>query len=263
MITLSSFTPAETLLITEGTFPSLRQLLKVTFIDLFFKQVIKTESSVGDNKSSNSEKYILPGRNFYAYAPLPHEFVFIKVFEKYPNTHLLFRHVVELCYKNAGTKKKYLSLIKNSPSMQRLTKQTLLQKITGNFSFTNNAAIIKQKLNQELAKLERELPLLIEENKDEVVEIIKKIKGNLFLLVNIPFEKWDLIDKDILQQINNHSKDNKSYYGCGGGVGCSGCSTWNSFNDYSSSFDSGCGGSDGNSGGGGDSGCSGCGGGGD
>jgi len=259
MTTLSQFTPAETLLLSEGTFPTLRQLLKLTFIDLFFKQVIKTESSLGPefkDLETGQEKYVVPGMNYYTYSPLPHEMAFLQPFEKYPSTKLLFRHFVQLAYKNVGGKNRYIRLLCNSNAVQGYVTQHFFQKITGRCSLTPEGKTVQQKLNAELNELETTLPGLIENSKDEAIAILKKIKGNVFLLVNIPFDKWDAIDKELMMQVNGTVKtDRNTMAGCSGG-GCSGCSTWNSYSDYSNSFDSGCGGSDGNAGCGGTSGCS-------
>ncbi|MBC7875323.1 MAG: hypothetical protein H7Y01_15085 [Ferruginibacter sp.] len=167
-------------------------------------------------------------------------------------------------------KKKFLNLLCQSYLLEGLIKQTFFQKLSGNLTLTEPGKIIKQKLTSELNDLERTLPLLIERDKQEALEILKKIKGNIFLLANIPFEKWDAIDKELLAQINRKTKNEKENPGGCGGGGYAGCGTWNSYNEYSSSFDSGCGSKDGNSTSSGDSGCSsgdsgcsGCGGGGD
>jgi hypothetical protein len=276
MTSLYRFTPAEVLLLTEGSFPTLRQFLKLTFIDLFTKQVLKTEPSPGTELNSNGisiDKYILPGKNYHTYTPLPHEEGFVRVFEKYPTTKLLFRHIVQLAFKHALSKNRFVRQICKSPPLEGLVRQNLFQRLNGKVTITVEGEVVKQKLIGEMEHFEKILPILIDENKEEAIEIAKRLKGNLFLLVNIPFEKWDIIDKDLLVQVNKRPTDNKdNASGCGAtGCGGGGCGSWNSYDEYSSSFDSGCGASDGNSSGGGDSGggcsgdsgCSGCGGGGD
>ncbi|MBL7747765.1 MAG: hypothetical protein JNM19_10085 [Chitinophagaceae bacterium] len=263
MTTLSRFTPAEILLLTEGTFPTLRQFLKLTFIDLFTKQVLKTELPPSDElNNTRADKYVVPGKNYLTYAPLPHEEGFTRAFEKYPTTKLLFRHLVQLAYKHTITKTRFVRQVCKSPALQGLVQQNFFQRLGGKITITTEGESVKERLNKEMIQLEKTLPVLIEENREELLGIAKQLKGNLFLLVNIPFEKWDIIDKDLLTEVNKRTMDNRSNSsGCGGG--CSGgCGSWNSYNEYSSSFDSGCGSSDGNSSGcsSGDSGCSGCGG---
>jgi len=264
MTSLSRFTPAETLLLTEGTFPTLRQFLKLTFIDLFTKQVLKTELPGNDDLSNTrADKYVVPGKNYLTYAPLAHEEGFTRAFEKYPTTKLLFRHLVQLAYKHTITKTRFVRQVCKSPALDGLIRQNFFERLSGKITITPEGGVIKDKLNTEMTHLEKILPQLVEENRDEAIETVRRLKGNLFLLVNIPFEKWDIIDKDLLAQVNKKAIDNRSNSsGCG--AGCSGgCGSWDSYNEYSSSFDSGCGSSDGNSSGcssGVDSGCSGCGG---
>lgn len=268
MTNLSRFTPSETLLLTEGPFPTLRQFLKLTFIDLLAKQVIRTESSLGPalkDHSSNEDKYVVPGKNYYNYRSLPHEAMFIRVIEKYPNTKLLFRHMVQLSYKYAGSKNKYIRQLCKAPAMDGLVRQNFFQRLNGNVRLTPAGEQMKQQLLTELNELEETLPSLAQTDREAVTNIASRINGNIFLLASIPLTQWAFIDDQLLAQLNRSTLDKKEDVG-EFAAGCSGCGTWDSYNDYSTSFDSGCGGSTGDGGSGcsgGDSGCggSGCGGG--
>jgi hypothetical protein len=70
MKNLSKLSPAETLLLLEGKEVKLRDLLKVTLMDLFLKQVLQTTeiantSHTGSETFSNT--YIIRGNNFLVY----------------------------------------------------------------------------------------------------------------------------------------------------------------------------------------------------
>ncbi|MHB1278691.1 MAG: hypothetical protein ACYC1Q_09845, partial [Bacteroidia bacterium] len=73
---LSKFLPAETLLLLEDKNASIKELLKITFMDLLLKQVL--ELTTISKQASRREavryyKYVNRGKNFGKYTALKHE----------------------------------------------------------------------------------------------------------------------------------------------------------------------------------------------
>ena len=114
---------------------------------------------------------------------------------------------------------------------------------------TSKHVQLRRELQKEINHLEVQLPSIIQNDKEKALEILKEIKGNIFLLSTIEFDLLKQIDQTISTEMNRQT-DNS--------FGCSGCS-WSHFESYSESFDSICSGDTGSSDGG-CSGCSGCGG---
>ncbi len=278
---LSTYSPAEAQVLMHGQEARLKDLLKVTFMDLLLKQVLKTiivERQPNPKDAVATFKYVVVGRNFYTHQRLPHEEVFLSPFLADASAQILFQNLVKVGYQKAANSTYFQNQIIKSSAMQPLFYKDFFQRIFKNqsgYTQTHQGTIAYSQLKEEFTLLEETLPQLIQTDKEQALSICRKIKGNLFLLTTIDFELLKEIDTELLADLHTYSnqkpnRDSDLSGGCSGG-GYSGCSSaWNSFGDCSDSFDSSCGGDsgcggDGGSGCGGDSGgsgCSGCGGGG-
>lgn len=249
---LSQLTPAETLIILKDKDTRLKEVLKVTLMDLLLKQVLKIEEVYKHTGGTNEQRlyeYVETGKNFRFFNPLPHENVFLEIFQKNEVYRYLFRHVVKVGYENAKSYNYFHKLIRKSHNISDCFKENFIFDLIG-FSFkTSKHEPLKKELQKEINQLEIQLPKIIQNDKEKALEILKEIKGNIFLLSTIEFDLLKQIDQTISTEMNRQS-DNS--------FGCSGCS-WSYFESYSESFDSSCSG-DGGSSDGGCSGCSGCGG---
>jgi hypothetical protein len=248
MTHLSELTPAEIYIITNENVTH-QELLKLTFIDLLFKQVLKTfevKRQPHIRQAIRIYKYVGIGQNFKNYKAKNHEKYFLSTFEKDNTIEILFRNLVKIGYQSSRTVLDFKNELIKSPALKKCFKQNIFQKFYYGYSFTEYGIELKRKIENEIAKINTKIPDLKNIENQKAIELIKVIGGNIFLLGNIDYDLLDQIDKDLATEINKNNYVD-------GGSGCSGCS-W-SFDDYSSSFDSGC--SSGCSGCG--SGCSGCG----
>lgn len=256
MTYLSQLTPAEMLVLTKENVTQ-HELLKITFIDLLFKQVLKVsevERPTYKKEVVRIYKYIGVGNNYNTYNSLNHERVFLSAFNNDTSIQVLFRNLVKIGFQ----KSKKLSDLKNdiikTPTLKKCFSQNIFQRVFYGYRLTDFGKELKTKVKQEIQDLGNELSTINNIENQKAIELIKVIGANIFILINIDYDLLQQIDKDLGIEINeNHSID--------GGSSCSGCS-W-IFDDYSSNFDSGCGAHSGcgnHSGCGGDSGCGGCGG---
>ena len=247
---LAGLTPAEILILTKENV-SHQEILKITFIDLLFKKVLKTfeiERQPHISQKVRVYKYVEIGKNFGNYNSLNHERIFLSTFGSDNSIKILFRNLVKIGYQKSKTLSELKNDIIKTPNLKKCFSQNIFQKIFYSYSFTEYGTELKRKVEQEIKNLSNELSNVNSIENQKAIELIKVIGANIFLLINVDYELLQQIDKDLGIEINrNNSID--------GGSGCSGCGS--NFDDYSSSFDSGC---SSDSGSGGDSGCSGCGG---
>lgn len=247
MRNLSKYLPAETLLVLEGKDADIKELLKITFMDLLLKQVVEIITVPKQSSSSRATvrnyKYVVKGKNFYKYNPKQHELVYLSPYLKSNSIRILFQHLVRMGFQNASSESKYRRSVTHSPNITNHFSRSIMQSIFGGFSKTNEGNELALKINAEIAQLERELPHVINSDKEKALQILNTIGGNIFLLKNIDFTLLQQIDSEILAEMN------RTYTSNDGGSGCYGCSSW-------SSGCTGCSSSAGCSG----SGCSGCGG---
>ena len=243
---ISKFTPAETLLIRDGSQASAKDLLKCTFMDLLRKQVLTIQEvpRQPDNRdTATTQKYVSTGANFQGYAAFAHELPFVSAFHR--NTRLLFRNCVEIAYENTGSEKKLHRIILSTPALHEAFSRSWFQKLFGGFSHTDEGLSYQNTVRDELAELERELPVLLKSDKEKALERIRLIGGNVFLVPDL--------NLSLLQEFDEaFPKETASAYSDGG------CGSWESTSHHS---DGSCwGDSSGDSGCSGDGGCGGCGG---
>lgn len=242
---LSALSPAETLLVLRDKNASIKEILKVTFMDLLLKQVLRTFEAQGQPSKKDAVgiyKYVEAGKNFVTYKPLQHENIFLAPFKKSASVQILFRNMVKMGYQNAKSQYNIHNMLRRSPNLDRCFSRSIIQSLTGGFSLTEDGKKLRKQLENERAQLETQLPPLIVNDHQKALDILKVIKGNIFLLSNIELDSLKQIDKELLAEMNkrDYHNDDDSFL--------------DSFDFYSDSFDSGCGG------GSGCSGCSGCGG---
>lgn len=248
---LSTLSPAESLIVLKGRYATLKELLKVTFMDLVLKKVIRTfevERPGRGTERVRIYKYVEAGENFELYQPLHHEKVILSPLYKSKTVQILFRHFVKMSYQNARSENAFQQWIRKSPNLENYFSRNFFHLLLGGFSVTTLGMGIKEKIAQEINDIESSLPGLIASNPDGALDILKEIKGNVYLLENIPLDGFQQLDFEFLKEMNRQGNNSSA--------GCSGC--WTGFDDFSLTFNSSCSGDSGCSGGGG-SGCSGCG----
>lgn len=252
---LSKLTPAETLLVKDGSKAPVRDLLKYTFMDLLLKRVLMIEDverQVSMRDPIRTYKYVCAGENFRRHTILPHELTFLLPYRRNPDTRMLFRNCVEIGYENAGSKRALHKTIRSSPALQHTFSASFLQRVFGEYEHTVSGLAFKHQVESEIRQLERELPGLIANDREKALEKLKVIGGNVFLLQGLSFAVLKVIDETFAEEFVPQSVSS-----------CSG--SWTTFNTYSDDFDSACGSDSGGCSSGDSSGCgsgdSGCGGG--
>jgi len=252
---LSTLTPAEVLILTNEN-ATHSELLKITFIDLLLKQVLKNfevERKPHVRDKARVYQYVCVGQNFDSYESQNHERIFLSAFVKDNSIEILFRNLVKIGYQKSGTLSDYKSDILKTPMMRKCFSQNIFQKLFNNYSLTAYGAELKRNVSAEIWELGNGLSGVNTIENQKAIELIKTIGANIFILVNVDYELLEQIDRDLGIEMNKHLSIDA-------GNGCSGCGS--TFDNYSAAFDSGCSGGhggDGDSGCGGD-GCGGCGG---
>ena len=246
---LSELTPAEALILIKENVTH-QELLKITFIDLLFKEVLKTfevERKPHISQEVRVYKYVQIGGNFINYNSLNHERLFLSTFDTDNTIEILFRNLVKIGYKKSRTLSDLKNDIIKTPTLKKCFSQNVFQKIFYGYSLTKYGTELKRKVKEEIQNLGNELSSISNIENQKAIELIKIIGANIFILINIDYELLQQIDKDLGIEINKNNSIDQ-------GSGCSGCG-W-SFDDYSANFDSGFGLDSGC----GSSGCGGCGG---
>jgi hypothetical protein len=241
-------------MVKGGEDTSLRDLLKYTLMDLILKQVLMTvdvERQARPGDPVRVYKYVSIGKNFRRHRCMPHERVFVSVFQDTGEMRMLFRNLVKIGYQNSGSKRYYFPHLTTNVNLSDVFYKSFFQRLLGGFSYTKNGIKLQEELGREITALEKTLPGILANDRARGIEMLRAIGGNVFLLKGIDFSIAKEFDDEFFEEATPPKKDS----GCS-----SGC--WTVFDSYpdsdSSDTGSGCGG-DGDSGCS-SSGCSGCGG---
>ncbi|MFY8188941.1 MAG: hypothetical protein ACOVLC_13435 [Flavobacterium sp.] len=250
MTYLKELTPAE-VYVLMNQHATHSAFLKITFVDLLLKQVLKiseVERQPNIREEVRIYKYVGIGVNFKEYKSKNHEKYFLSTFEEDNSFEILFSNLVKISYQKSHTLRNFKNEVIKTPTLRKCTSQNLFQKIFLGFGFTDYGGELKRKVEKELQTLNAAFSDVKTIEQQKVIDLIKVIGGNIFLLDNISYEILDQFGSGLSTELNRMSKTEE-------GSGCLGYNM--NFDHYSSSFDSGCS-SDAGSGCG--SGCSGCGG---
>lgn len=253
---LSKLTPAETLLLREGTEATLQDMLKYTLMDLLLKQVLAVENvekQANPRDPIRTYRYIAGGEKLSGYSGLQHEMVYLTAFRKSSDIRILFRHIVKMAYENAKSEKYFRKSLTASPVLKSAFATSFLHLFTGGVSYTKDGLHLKEQAENEIVTLEK---TLAEGNhdKNKVSSLLKVIGGNIFLLKGLEVDLLKEIEDELFKEFSRRPPPN--------GACSAGC--WTMFETYGREFDSscsaspsgGCSSGDGGCGGG----CGGCGG---
>ncbi|MWB96315.1 hypothetical protein GON26_18285 [Flavobacterium sp. GA093] len=245
---LTELTPAEILVLTKESVTH-KELLKITFIDLLFKQVLKiieVERKPHVRQDTRVYEYVVAGPNFKSYPSKNHERIFLSSFDPYDSVPILFRNLVKIGYQKSRTLEELKNDVIKTPALRKCFHQNFFQKMFYGYSLTEYGTELKRKIKKEIQDAGNQLSGLNSIENQKAVELIQLIGANIFILVNIDYGLLHQIDMDLGLETTKINTLNS-------GSGCSGYSS--GFDHFSVSFDSGCSGDSGCG-----SGCSGCGG---
>ncbi|UOG76488.1 hypothetical protein MTX78_07780 [Hymenobacter tibetensis] len=266
MTSLSSHSPAELLLLLEQYHnPSLRQLLRVTFLDLLRQQVlaISTEQYRPHFLDPVTwQQFVIGGPALATYQALPHEALLINALQADDQLRIPFKQYVRMIFGKAQTPRAYYQLIEENMRTGQLFSHHWFWRLTQIRYLTPKGKQLQAATENELARLDKEFASRVASNPSDARQFSQHLGGMLFLLPSFSSEVGHQLERE-LRQIPEPAHDLGSDFSGGDG----GDFSWPSHSDtfdshcggHGESDSSGCGG-DSDSGCGGDSGCSGCGG---
>jgi hypothetical protein len=254
---LSTLSPGETLVVLQGRTTIVKDVLKYTMMDLLLKGVLALEDVQRQSHPrdrARQYRYVSTGKNFKDYSPLNHELVFLTGFRKSNSMRFLFKSFVQAADQNAGSHRLYLTRITSSTALLPAFSKSLIDRLTGDFKYSQHGVDLKKSIEEEKEHLERTLPDLMIKDKPKALEILRLIGGNIFLLSGLEFELLKEIDELLMRELVEPTE---------GGYGC--FSIFDTLGDSHHSSgghdsDGGCSSDGGGDSGCGSSGCSGCGG---
>jgi len=211
MNALAKLTPAETLFLLEERNADLKLLLKVTLMDLLLKQVLATDLENRRFDNDKAEKiingHLTRGEAFHTYIARPHEEVYLRPFRSAGTNAVPFRRLVGIGLDRAGHQRQYQNLCLHGDGLAGCFSQSLLQRLTRSYQRTPQGAALCTLVDSERLHLENNLSGLLETAPAQAAEIIRTIKGNVFLLRNLDFDLLKRLDGVLNSAIQERTTD--------------------------------------------------------
>lgn len=250
---LPNCSPAEVLFLLHARHtPPLRQLLRVTFLDLLRQQVLRVEQHLVQphpRDPATWQQHVVAGPTLPTYVPLPHEHIFVQIFQYDASLRVPFRQYVKLVVQklpnNAATY--YRQLLQNEWLGQQFDHAALWRRLFSWWRLTRAGVTTCDLVQEEVIRLDAQLHEAAKTDVVQAQQLMQELGGFLFVLPTYTSDLGRQVEREIQM-----AQPPVEYNAFGGGD-----FTWH---DCADSFDSHCGHADGHGGHGcgGDSGCSGC-----
>jgi hypothetical protein len=214
MTLLSKLSPAETKLILEEGSASFKDLLKLTFMDLLLKKVIKIveeEKELHISDGSRTYTYIEAGKNFHKYKPKPHETIFTTSFAEEDDIQLLFTHFVKIGHQASGNNRRYKKKIGEIGNLQPYLSDSFFISLFGMTRLNDRGKKTKHEVTKYLNEVDAQINDWLENDQEKALEILLAIGGNIFLLKNLNFELLKNIDKELLALKKKQTDDETDF----------------------------------------------------
>lgn len=193
---LATTSSVETHLVLETSRSSLKDLLRLTLLDLLLKRVLElriVDIQHHPNDPVIKDYYVIAGANFNGYRYKAHERVLLQTFIRNSSSKLLLRHLINKGLKTAKDEKTFIfRYIRKSPLLRKKFKGSILYSLFGVTRLNEEGKELQEHLFTEIRGLEVELPKLLLQDPQKALETLLAIKGNLFLLRNV---KTNILDK--------------------------------------------------------------------
>jgi|GEM_PF-4086382 len=270
MTSLSLHSPAELLLLLHKRHtPGLRQLLRVTFLDLLRQQVLVVVEEQAEPRHPKDpvrwQQYVTGGPALPKHVELPHEKPLLSAFRADGQLRISFSLYVRMLFEKVRSASNYYQLIEANDRTTRLFFKLWFLRVVGVRLLTKEGEHLRNNMQAELDRLNSDLLTRMDRNQAEAHQFASQLGAAVFLLPAFTSDAARQLEHE-LQRVPEATYTNSD----GGGDSDGDSSLFghgDTFDSHSashghdsdSSGDSSGGDADGGDSGG-DSGCSGCGG---
>ncbi|AUC13966.1 hypothetical protein BTO06_01815 [Tenacibaculum sp. SZ-18] len=197
---LSKLSPTETELLVNFKKVELKTLLKLTFCNLLFNKVLvlKKRYLRSSRKSPLRECLVVEtGDRFFDYNINGYESIFVSQIddESYYNLIPYLKSV----YRSAFSKNNYLKIVLKEKTLSDFFELNLLRNFFNYQTLNYRGKELKTEVTEYLEELNSSLPYLLDNHPKKAANIVKKIKGNIFLLTDVDSEFYKRFKDNYLE----------------------------------------------------------------
>lgn len=184
------------------------------FMDLLLKQVIQVPNGFkvipDSEKSFEYETFIAIGPNFNSYQPLPHERIFIDIFNDNKNLRTPILYLLKFAFKQLNFLKTIDGLISKHGQISEYLKPTRILDIFRSTGLNEKGVKLKSKFEQELSNYNYLVYSPCTNIKLE--EAVNMLKTKILLIVNLNLDQvlnWVKEKHKSILPFSNQSKNQK------------------------------------------------------
>ncbi len=205
---LTQLTPAEVLLLRNLDKASLKELCKVTFMDLIVRQVLQiADTPEHEEAEATAENiFIEIGSRFNEKEYHPHETPFLAPYLRNDTLSISLKGLIrEAVNRLDRQRKNFIALLRTSPMVAKGFKNGWWYRFMNILSLTPEGKEMKKAVEEAIEDLQTQLPELIEKEPQQATELIKRLGGNVFLLDNFDFQILNTLDEGFRKQISMYT----------------------------------------------------------
>lgn len=196
---LSYLSPAEILLVRSPNV-QLNKLVRVTFLDLVLRDILKVTVSKNSSKNVRKNPTVQIGKSFHKYQPLAHEQLFLKVFKKDEKLSLKLINLLKTTFEEIrGTEEYKMKYIYTDERLGKYFKSNLFQRLLGLKSISDEGIHLQNVIEYELQRVDTAM----NQGNLNVVDVLLALRGNILLLPEIP--------PNIFNALNQKVRDKKEF----------------------------------------------------
>lgn len=198
--TLSKLSPTETELLVNFKKVELKTLLKLTFCNLLFNKVLilKKRYLRSTRKSPVRECLVVEtGDRFFDYNINGYESIFVNQIDDESYYHLI--PYLKSVYRSAFSKNNYFKIVLKEKVLGGFFQLNFFRNLFNYQALNFRGKEVQSEVSNYLEELNSSLSYLLDNHPKKAASIIKKIKGNIFLLTDVDSEFYKSFKDNYLE----------------------------------------------------------------
>lgn len=207
---LAVLKPAATAVLLSPTKTSLKDIIRYTVMDLTLKKVLsikhKNIKPHPNDAYARIRTYLETGENFTSYHKSNYEDYFLSNVDE--ESYYLLHSYLSIVYEKMPLDNRMKRKVLKENKILNLFSVAFSFDSLGLFRLNTNGKKVRREIQRYFVTIEQHLPQIIENSPQQALHIVSFLKGNFFLLKNIPAETLEKINT----LIRRHQQETNDEY---------------------------------------------------
>lgn len=199
---LSVLKPAATLVLLSPTKSSLKDIIRLTLLDLSLKKVLSVQHKDiklhPNNPYARTRTVVETCKNFHNYRTHTYETNFLNILDE--ESYFQLRPYLHTIYSKTPLDAKMKKKVLKQHKILNLFSVAFRFDKFSLFILNKNGKEVRNEIQRYLTAIDHNLHTIIDESPEQALQFVSFLKGNIFLLKNMTSEVLEKINKLIIQQ---------------------------------------------------------------